>query len=174
MKNGLIAAATCIVLAGCAPRPGGLPAAQPGSLEARREIWAAVQPLAARKGVDAQFVYALIRAESNFDPRAHRGEARGLMQVKRRAWESVTDDSYDRHVWEWRANLGVGVDLLGNLKASLERRGHFSYALLWASYHYGLEYVAARGFDMGRIPRPADSVARRLWEGDRNAFPPPR
>lgn len=119
------------------------------------------------------FVYAIIRIESNFDPRARRGEARGLMQIKPGAWRAVSALPYEPAVWDWRTNLRVGVDSLASLKRTLEARGVFSYPLLWASFHYGLDYAAGRGFDMSRIDRPSDPIARRLWAGETDPVRPP-
>jgi hypothetical protein len=162
-----------LLLAGCAPRAGEVPAEPPSSLAARREIWAAVQPLAARQGLDPGFVYALVKIESNFDPHAHRGEARGLLQLKPPAWQAVSALPYATQVWDWRTNLAVGIDALAGTKAALERKGVFSYPVLWACYHYGYDFVAARGFDLSRVPRPSDPVSRRLRSGEVHPVPPP-
>ncbi|HMD60029.1 MAG TPA: transglycosylase SLT domain-containing protein [Opitutaceae bacterium] len=160
--------AALAVLAGCAP------AGSPGNTPTRRDVWEAVQPLAAMRGIDPLFVYAMVGVESGFDPRASRGEARGLLQIKPRAWRAVSSIPYEANVWDWRTNLSVGVDALASLKGRLSERGVFSYRLLWAAYHYGLDYVEARGFDMGRIPRPADPVSTRLWSGDTRPVDPPQ
>ena len=45
----------------------------------RPEIWAAIQPLAARYRIAPGFIYALVAAESDFNPRARNGQARGLL-----------------------------------------------------------------------------------------------
>lgn len=172
MKHALLA--TAVLLAGCAPREGNVPADQPSSLEARRAIWAAIQPLAAEQRIDPGFVYALVKLESNFDPHAERGSARGLLQIKPRAWRAVSDLPYETAAWEWRANLRVGIAGLGRIRQALAAHGSFSYPLLWASYHYGYDYVVARGFDMSRIPRPSDPVSYRLWTGDVHPVAPPR
>jgi hypothetical protein len=150
-----------------------MPADLPSSLVARRQIWAAVQSLAALKGLDPGFVYALVRVESNFDPHAHRGDARGLLQLKPRAWQAVSALPYETNVWDWRTNLAVGIDVLAATKATLERKGAFSYPVLWACHHYGYDFVASRGFDLGRLPRPSDPVSRRVWAGDVHPVPPP-
>jgi hypothetical protein len=166
-------AAAC-VLAGCSPRAGTAQAEAPGTLESRRAIWEAIQPLASARGIDPGFVYAIVKLESNFEPRARRGEARGLMQIKPRAWRAVSGIPYDPGVWDWRANLAVGIDSLAAIKRSLEEKHAFSYPLLWASYHYGEDFVQARGFDMSRIPRPSDPVSFRLFSGDIHPVSPPR
>jgi hypothetical protein len=162
-----------LLLAGCAPRSGEMPAELPSSLAARRQIWAAVQPLAALKGLDPGFVYALVRVESDYDPHAHHGDARGLLQLKPRTWRAVSALPYETNVWDWRTNLAVGMDALARTKATLEAKGVFSYPLLWACHHYGYDFVASRGFDLGRLPRPSDPVSRRVWAGEVHPVPPP-
>ena len=146
----------------------------PSTLSARREIWAAVQPMATARRIDPLFVYALVKLESNFDPHAKRGEARGLLQIKPRAWKAVSRLPYATGVWDWRTNLAVGMDGLAAMKRALTEKGVFSYPLLWASYHYGLDYTEAHGFDMSRIPRPADPISYKLWAGEIHPIGPPK
>jgi len=172
VRRALIAAV--LALCGCSPRPGDAPAELPGTQEARRKIWEAIQPMAAMRGIDPQFVYALVAMESHFDPHARRGDARGLMQIKPRAWRKVSDIPYETAVWDWRTNLAVGIDGLASTKAALEAKGVFSYPLLWAAHLYGLDYVAARGFDISRVPPPSNPIAHRIWSGDIHPLSPPK
>jgi len=125
------------------------------------------------RGLDPLFVYALIDLESNFDPHARRGDARGLMQITPRAWKAASDIPYETAVWNWRTNLAVGIEGLARIKAVLVGKEVFSYPLLWAAYHHGLDYVSVRGFDMSRIPRPSDPIARLLWSGQIHPVKPP-
>lgn len=166
--------AALIILSGCSPRGEHVPVDSPETHAARRQIWEAIQPLAAMRGIDPLFVYALVTLESNCDPHARRGDARGLMQIKPGAWRAVSDIPYDTAVWDWRTNLAVGIDGLAAIKRSLTAQGVFSYPLLWAAYHYGIDYVAARGFDMSRIPRPSDPISLRLYSGDFHPVSPPK
>ena len=145
-----------------------------GTLSAQREVWAAIQPLASARKIDPLFVYALVRLESDFDPHAKRGEARGLLQIKPRAWKAVSRLPYETAVWDWRENLMAGMDGLASIKAVLTAKGVFSYPLLWASFHYGLDYTEAHGFDMSRIPRPSDPISYKLWAGDVHPVSPPK
>ena len=133
-----------------------------------------MQPLAAARGLDPLFVYALVQVESGFDPRAEHGENRGLLQIKPRAWRAVSSLPYETSVWNWRANLEVGMDGLAAIKRTLIEKGVFSYPILWASYHYGYDFVEGHGFDMSRIPRPSDPVSYKLWSGDEHPIPPPK
>ena len=171
MKSAVVVSA--LILAGCAPRAGNAPAELPSTLEARRAIWASIQPMASIRRLDPQFVYAIVRLESNFDPHAKNGEARGLMQIKPSAWRAVSRLPYETVVWDWRSNLAVGMDELAAMKKALTAKGSFSYPMLWASYHYGLEYTESHGFDMSRIPRPSDPISSRIWAGDFHPVKPP-
>jgi soluble lytic murein transglycosylase-like protein len=139
----------------------------------RSEIWAAIQPMAQRYRIDAAFIYALVAAESNFDPLARNGEARGLLQIKPRAWWAVSTTAYEPAVWNWRTNLEVGVDYLAYSRAYLHRKTAFSYPLLLAAFHYGLDYVEERGFSIDRIPIPESPIYRKLWAGDLAPVHPP-
>lgn len=163
-----------LLLAGCTRHRDGDQVESPGSLAMRRRVWEAIGPLAERDHLDPLFVYAIVKAESNFEPRAARGEARGLMQIKPRAWRSVTDLPYEDGVWRWKSNLAVGTDCLASMKQALEKRRVFSYPVLWACYHYGFDFVAAHGFDMSRIPRPSDPVSHQLWAGNSHPVRPPK
>jgi soluble lytic murein transglycosylase-like protein len=141
----------------------------------RAEIWTAIQPLATRYRLEPGFIYALVIAESNADSRAHNGDARGLMQLKPAAWRAVSVAPYEPTVWDWRANLAAGVDYLAYSRAYLhQRRGvTFSYPLLLAAFHYGLDYVEAREFDASRVPIPDSAIYRELWRGNLTPVPPP-
>ena len=141
----------------------------------RTEIWAEIQPLAARYRLEPAFIYALVIAESNGDPRAQNGDARGLMQLKPRAWRAVSPAPYEPTVWDWRANLAAGVDYLAYSRNYLhQQRGvTFSYPLLLAAFHYGLDYVEARRFDVSRVPVPDHPIYRELWRGNLTPVSPP-
>ena len=96
------------------------------------------------------------------------------MQIKPRAWRAVSDIPYEPAVWDWRTNLDGRDRRAGrDQRPASQARGVFSYPLLWAAYHFGSDYVEARGFDMSRIPRPSDPVARRLWSGETHPVDPP-
>ena len=78
----------------------------------RLEIWEAIQPRAARYRIEPAFIYALVAAESSFDPAARNGESRGLLQLQPRAWTAVSILPYEPAVWDWRVNLEAGIDYL--------------------------------------------------------------
>jgi soluble lytic murein transglycosylase-like protein len=164
----------CLALAACG-RSGG-PQGNELANEpppTRAEIWAAIQAPAARYRLDPAFVYALVAAESNFDPLARHGDARGLLQLKPRAWRTVSAAPYEPAVWHWRANLETGIDYLAYSRGYLHRKTAFSYPLLLAAFHYGLDFVEERRFEIRRVPVPANEIYRQLWHGNLAPVPPP-
>ena len=151
-----------LLLAGCRRQT----AVESGPVPTHTEIWEAIQPIAARYRVSPEFIYALVAAESNFDPRAQNGEARGLMQIKPAAWRTVSSAPYDPGVWNWRTNVEVGIDYLAYSRAYLHKKTTFSYPLLLAAFHYGLDYVEDRKFDVDRISPPDNRIYQELWSGN--------
>ncbi len=139
----------------------------------RLEVWRAIQAPAGRYRLDPRFVYALVAAESDFDARACNGEARGLLQIKPAAWATVSAQPYEPAVWDWRTNLETGVDYLAWCRHALHAHGHDSARLLLAAFHYGFDYVEARGFDERSIPRPEHPLYRQLWAGNLRPLEPP-
>lgn len=139
----------------------------------REAVWAAIKPLAERYRMDPAFIFALVAAESNFDPTARNGEARGLMQIKPAAWQTVSREPYEPAVWEWRKNLEAGVDYLAWCRSYLHRKEKFSYPVLLASFHYGIDYVEQRDFSLRRLAPPDNAIYRELWAGNLAPVPPP-
>jgi Transglycosylase SLT domain len=92
-------------------QPGGAEAASPRMLD-MREIEAHIRVTAARHGVPARLVAAIIEAESDFDPRAvSRKGARGLMQLMpETASMLAVHDAFDPY-----ANIDAGVRHLRRL-----------------------------------------------------------
>jgi soluble lytic murein transglycosylase-like protein len=141
----------------------------------RAEIWAAILPQAARYRIDPAFIYALVAAESNFDPHARNGGACGLLQLKPSAWAAVSIEPFEPVVWDWRTNLEAGIDYLAFCRSTLHRHPEveFSYPLLLAAFHYGLDYVGERRFDVGRLECPDNAIYRELWRGHLTPIAPP-
>jgi len=162
-----------ILIVACVTACGRRVAVDPVVRPTRAEVWAAIQPIAARYQLAPEFIYAVVAAESGFDPAAHHGDARGLMQLKPATWRTVSSLPYEPNVWDWRESLRVGVDCLASERARLHRKGAFSYPLLLAAFHYGPDYVEARDFDVRRIPAPAGPIYRELWSGNLAPVPPP-
>ena len=145
-----------------------------GTRAIQGSVWEAIQARAAHEGLDAGFVYSLVAAESSFDPHAAHGRARGLMQLTPEAWESVSKIPYPGAVWDWRTSLDVGISRLADLRRKLVAKGVFSYPLLLEAYQRGPDFVASRKFDLHRMPRPENPIARRLFAGELHPVPPPR
>ncbi len=130
------------------------------------EVWEFVQETAAEQGMDPQFVYAIIYAESSLDPRAKSNVARGMMQLTRGAWTTVSERPY-RHAWNWRTNIEVGVEYLAYCRERLRSADRFSYPLLAASYRYGPNHVRNNRYDFSRINQPRNRIYQELFSGNR-------
>lgn len=170
MRRALVhTLALALFASGCGRR-----AAAPADPATRETVWAAIQPAAERYRMDPAFIFALVAAESNFDPQARNGEACGLMQLKPAAWREVSREPYETAVWDWRKNLGAGIDYLAWCRSYLHRKDRFSYPRLLAAFHYGMDYVEQRDFDLRRIPVPENPVYRELWSGRLTPVAPPK
>jgi hypothetical protein len=161
--------AGCLLLGGCSRQ-------EPSAVDpaTRETVWAAIQPFAQRYRLDPAFIYALVAAESNFDPNARNGDARGLLQIKPAAWRTVNRSPYEPAVWAWRENLATGIDYLAWCRSFLHQKGKFSEPLLLATFHYGLDYVEARDFDLARLEVPDGPIYRELWRGNLAPVPAPK
>jgi soluble lytic murein transglycosylase-like protein len=165
----LLVGCAALVLASCGRRESLVDSPPP----TRAEIWAAIQPAAKRYDIDPAFIYALVAAESNFDPRARNGNARGLLQLKPVAWRLVSREPYEPTVWSWRANLEAGIDYLAYSRSYVHKKTSFSYPKLLSAFHYGLDYLEERRFDVDRVPIPDNQIYRELWRGNLTPVPPP-
>ena len=130
-----------------APEPGSevpeppvadaLPVAPPPGLDLNGRPFAElIETVAVKHGVDPVLVHAMIKAESNYEPRARsRAGARGLMQVMpTTAREFGIGNLYDPH-----ANLEAGVQYLKSLLGRFDR----THAI--AAYNAGPEAVVKYG-----------------------------
>ena len=174
MRRLSLAWVLCL-LAACARHGAASDDAVVAPLPTRAEIWAAIQPLAERYRMEPAFLYALVAAESDFNPRARNGDARGLLQLKPRSWRAVSAAPYEPTVWDWRANLAAGVDYLAYSRSYLHKQGGvtFSNRLLLAAFHYGIDYVEERRFELRRIPVPESAIYAELWRGNLAPVAPP-
>lgn len=159
-----------ILFAGCSRKVSEIPLPPAPS---RADVWTAIQPRAERYRIEPGFIYALVAAESDFNPLARNGGARGLLQLKPEAWREVSDAAYEPTVWNWRLNLEVGIDYLAQLRSKLHRAGHFSYPLWAASFHYGFDRVQDENYEIARLPPPAHPVLQALWHDQHTPIPPP-
>jgi hypothetical protein len=65
------------------------------------------------------------------------------------------------------------MDVLADMKHRLSDKGIFSYAVLYACYVYGWDFVKARDFNLGRLPRPPNPVALQIYRGNPHPVPAP-
>ena len=131
----------------------------------RDEVWRVVEEEAAKYGLEPEFVYAIVAAESSFNAHAGNSGARGLMQLREPAWKTVSDKSF-RKAWDWKENIRSGTAYLGWLKAFLERHERFSYPLLAASYHQGPYRVKGAGFKIEALPGSRNRIYQVLYGGE--------
>jgi soluble lytic murein transglycosylase-like protein len=99
--------------------------------EAQESMDAFIKKVAARHGVSAELVAAVIEAESDFNPRAvSRKGAQGLMQLMpKTAAQLGVDDPFDP-----RENIEAGVR---HLRALIDRFGSHNLPLVLAAYNAG-------------------------------------
>src|SRR5262245_49897249 len=135
-------------LSGAAPAPvAALPQGQPearrvegadvevaqpeANADSQESMDAFIKKVAARHGVSADLVAAVIEAESEFNPRAvSRKGARGLMQLMpKTAARLGVDDPFDP-----RENIEAGVR---HLRALIDRFGSDNLPLVLAAYNAG-------------------------------------
>lgn len=118
-----------------------------------------IDAAAKRENIDASFVSALIRAESNFEPRAvSRKGARGLMQLMPATARRLSV----RRPFDPAANVAGGVHYLRQL---VDRFGH-QPELVLAAYNAGEQAVES----YGGVPPYRETVAYvsrilKWWQG---------
>jgi soluble lytic murein transglycosylase-like protein len=134
-------------------------------------VWREVQAQSRAAALDPGFVYAIIWAESSLRPDAESQVARGMMQLTEAAWSTVSSRPYWQ-AWDWRVNIGVGIDYLAYCRDRLESTGNFSYPLLAASYRYGPNHVRTNGYDLNRIRRPDNPIYVALFAGEMRPVQP--
>ena len=165
-----IALGVAVILAPLVSAP---PAPPPGqSLPTPENVWHLLLQAAPANGVDPHFAYAIAMAESNLDPHAFDRGARGLMQMRLDAWESVSNEPF-REAWNWEKNADAALKYLGQCRNFLMDHHAYSTGLLAACYHYGPQAVADADFQIAHLPRPRNSLYRQLFNGDAAPVPPP-
>ncbi len=138
---------------------------RPADYIPRDRVWTYVERRAPEYGLDPRFVFAIIKAESTFNANAHSQGARGMMQLRRPAWETVTDRPF-RHAWRWKVNVDQGMAYLSFIRTFLEERDAFSYPRLAAGYRYGPYGLEREEFDLSRMPTPRNEVYQAIFAGD--------
>jgi len=174
---------TLLIMSGCG-RP------QADTQPTRANVWAYAREIAPQVDLPPHLIYAIVEAESTFDPFAESPSARGIMQLGPLAWQEVTEDvaeapggaealwqsvrgkSY-RQAWNWQTNMKVGALYLAFCREKLQERGRFSYPLLVASYRYGPYYVRSQGYRLDALRPPKNRIYRELFAGNLAPVPLP-
>lgn len=132
-----------------------------------KEVWEHVERIAPRYQLDPGFVFSIAMAESQLNPNAKQKDARGIMQLKQQAWDSVTYKNFDE-AWDWRTNITVGVWYLDHCVQILQKDRYFSYPNLAAAYHFGPTALRNVGYDLKKLPDPKNAIYRKLLNGERS------
>ncbi|MGE9291915.1 MAG: lytic transglycosylase domain-containing protein [Puniceicoccales bacterium] len=136
------------------------------------EVWSFLLKRAAEHQLDPGFVYSIAFAESSFNAYADSGVARGITQMTKDAWTTVTDISYDR-AWNWRTNLDTAMLYLVHCRERLTAAKHFNYPLLAASYRYGPGAVQKANYRIAALPKPTNKIYQQIFAGHIHPYPPP-
>ncbi len=136
------------------------------------EVWDYIESHAESYRLPTGFVYAIAWAESSLNANATTERARGMMQLTRPAWATVTRLSYD-DAWDWRINIIMGMRYLAYCREFLIKNKAFSYVRLAACYRYGMHRLKHRGFDVERLPEPSNLIYRELLGGNLSPIPRP-
>ena len=130
MQRLLLAAALAAV-------PAASLAQQPG---ARDNIDALIEQQAKANGVPASFVHAVVKRESNYNPRAKGGSALGLMQIKHATAKGLGYTGDAAGLYDPETNLRYGVAYLAG--AYKTAKGNLTQAYTY--YNRGYYYAAKR------------------------------
>ncbi len=135
-------------------------------------VWQYIERRAPAYGLEPGFVYAVVKAESTFNPHAETAVARGLMQMTAGAWKTVSNQPY-REAWNWRSNLDAGMAYLAHLKAQLEAAERFSYPRLAAAYRFGPNRLREADYNLSRMPATQNRIYTQLFSGNTAPVSPP-
>lgn len=156
-----------LVLSGCTTPPQRTASSRQAHKIPPKEVWSHIQKEAKRYSLDPRFVYAIAWAESSLNASAATHKARGMMQMSKIAWVTVTDESYEK-AWDWRTNVAMGTRYLGHCKKALDKDRKFSYPLLAASYRYGPTAVRQSKYKLKNLPKPHNQIYKELFSGNRS------
>ncbi|GJD59148.1 lytic transglycosylase domain-containing protein [Methylobacterium dankookense] len=126
-----------ILAAALAAAPAAALAQQPG---ARDNIDALIEQQAKANGVPASFIHAVVKRESNYNPRAKGGSALGLMQIKHATAKGLGYTGDAAGLYDPETNLRYGVAYLAG--AYKTARGNLTQAYTY--YNRGYYYAAKR------------------------------
>ncbi len=108
--------------------------------QAHDNIDALIEQQAKANGVPASFVHAVVKRESNYNPRAKGGSALGLMQIKHATARSLGYTGDAAGLYDPATNLRYGVAYLAG--AYRTAQGNLSQAYQY--YNRGYYYAAKR------------------------------
>lgn len=107
---------------------------------ARDNIDALIEQQAKANGVPASFVHAVVKRESNYNPRAKGGSALGLMQIKHATARGMGYTGDAAGLYDPETNLRYGVAYL----AGAYRTAKGNVAQAYQYYNRGYYYAAKR------------------------------
>lgn len=129
-----------------------------------------LQPSA--REIGERLIDAIIMVESQGDPQRVGGAGeRGLMQIKRETWRSITRELFGRplpfqQAFDPNLNRRVGRAYLARLQEYIAQyRGHWQAderSLLIAAYNAGPTCVTQRGFNLKRLPGSTRDYVERV------------
>ncbi len=118
----------------------------------RDNIDALIEQQAKANGVPASFVHAVVKRESNYNPKAKGGSALGLMQIKHATARSLGYTGDAAGLYDPETNLRYGVAYLAGAYRTAQGNIHQAYQY----YNRGYYYAAKR---QGVSPVVAAAVA---------------
>lgn len=103
---------------------------------ARDNIDALIEQQAKANGVPASFVHAVVKRESNYNPRAKGGSALGLMQIKHATARSLGYTGDAAGLYDPETNLRYGVAYLAGAYRTAQGNIHQAYQYYNRGYYY--------------------------------------
>lgn len=103
---------------------------------ARDNIDALIEQQAKANGVPASFVHAVVKRESNYNPRAKGGSALGLMQIKHATARSLGYTGDPAGLYDPETNLRYGVLYLAGAYRTAQGNLHQAYQYYNRGYYY--------------------------------------
>ncbi|MCJ2011182.1 lytic transglycosylase domain-containing protein [Methylobacterium sp. J-076] len=102
----------------------------------RDNIDALIEQQAKANGVPASFVHAVVKRESNYNPRAKGGSALGLMQIKHATARSLGYTGDPAGLYDPETNLRYGVAYLAGAYRTAQGNVHQAYQYYNRGYYY--------------------------------------
>lgn len=102
----------------------------------RDNIDALIEQQAKANGVPASFVHAVVKRESNYNPKAKGGSALGLMQIKHATARSLGYTGDAAGLYDPETNLRYGVAYLAGAYRTAQGNIHQAYQYYNRGYYY--------------------------------------